>query len=643
MADRVAEETKEDETFTLVRQQFEEYADGTITARQAARKCRDYKDGKHWTTAERETFAKRKQPCITDNKIQDKCDTLFGIEKQMRTDPKAFPRNPGDDGSAEAATDALRYIADQSAYKQICRKPAVDNLMVEGLCAGQVIVEKRKGKYAKVCIEHIRWDRLYYDLHSLKEDFSDKTYCGYFTWMDYEQGKVEFKGKEESLDSSFTFESTAGSDPDLDDKPRYTQTVRQRKRIQVFTHYFLKGKVWHEATWCRGGWLDEPKKAVYKDEDGQPTCCIEMQALYRAGEDGAPYGVVQRYLDLQDEHNKRRSKMLHLLNAKRIVVQKGIIADIAKVRTELHKPDGVVEVEGDIDQVRVEDNLAEAEGQWRLLQQTDQSLATVGPNAAIEGTSGNLSGVAKARDQQAGQLSISPLFEALDAWEVRIYRQAWGRVRQYWTAPMWIRVTDDPEKIKFVGLNQPVTAGEQLAEELKNQPMPDEEKAAILQEISQDPAAQLPAKDPKTGKPVKKNEVGVIDVDIIIDRGQDVVTVQQEEFGLLAEIAKGRPEIPFDVLVEMSQLRATTKKKVLDRMKGADDPAAQEMAALQKQMQELSAQLLAAQVRRENAAAGKDEQTTVESQVDASVKIATFTEGADAAAGAEQKSSVSVN
>lgn len=640
MADRVVAETETDETLTLVIQQFEEYADETRTARQDARKCRDYKDGKQWTDEDRATLKKRKQPCITDNKIQDKCDTLFGIEKQMRTDPKAFPRNPGDDGSAEAATDALRYIADQSSYKQKCRKTAFDNLIVEGLCAGQVVVEKRKGTYAKVCIEHIRWDRVYYDIHSLNEDFSDKTYCGYFTWMDYEQAKAEFKGREEQLDSSFTFESNAGADEDHDDKPRYTQTVRQRKRIQVFKHYWLKGKKWYEGIWCRGGWLETAKPATYKDDHGDPTCCIEIQALYRAGSDGAPYGKVPRYLDLQDEHNKRRSKMLHLLNAKRITVRKGEVEDVAKLRSEIHKPDGVVEVTGDIDQIRVEDNIAEAEGQWRLLQQTDQSLSVVGPNAAIEGTSGNLSGVAKARDQQAGQLSISPEFEALDSWEVRIYRQAWGRVRQYWTAPMWIRVTDDPEKIKFVGLNQPVTAGEQLAEELKKDPMPDEQKAAILQEIAQDPTAQLPAMDPKTGKPVKKNEVGAIDVDIIIDRGQDVVTVQQEEFGLLAEIAKGRPEIPFDVLVEMSQLRATTKKKVLDRMKGTDDPAAQQMAQMQKQMQELSAQLLAAQVRRENAAAGKDEQSTVESQVDASVKVATFTDGEDAATA---KSQVSVN
>lgn len=638
MENRV-DETAKDEIFTLVREQFEEYADGTIEARAKAEKCRAYKDGNQYTDEERATYKKRKQPCITDNKIQDKCDTLFGIEKQQRTDPKAFPRNPSDEKSAEAATDSLRFVADQSTYKQTCRKPAVDNLMVEGLCAGQVIVEKRKGQYAKICIEHIRWDRLYYDMHSLKEDFTDKTYCGYFTWMDFEQAKEEWPGKADALDASFSAESAAGPDRSLDDKPRYVMTVRKRKRLQVFKHYFVKGKKWHEAVWCKGGWLEEPKPAAYKDEHGQPACCIELQALYRDA-DGAPYGVVQRYLDLQDEHNKRRSKMLHLLNAKRVTTRKGEVEDIAKLRAEVHKPDGVVEVMGDISQIRVEDNLAEAEGQWRLLQQTDQSLSQIGPNAAIEGNSGSISGVAKARDQQAGSLSISPLFEALDSWEMRIYRQAWNRVRQYWTAEMWIRVTDDEEKVKFVALNQPILQGDLMAEQLKAQDIPPEQKAAMIQQIAADPRSQMPALDAK-GKPMKKNNVGEMDVDIIIDRGQDTVTVQQEEFAILVEIAKGRPEIPFDVLLEMSQLRPTTKKKTLDRMKGADDPMAQKMAAMQQQMQELTMALQAAQVRKTEAEAAKAEAATVESQVDASVKVAEFTDPTTAQPAA--KTQVSVN
>lgn len=638
-----------DELHQLVMQQFEEYADGTIDSRTLAEKCRDYRDGKQWTEAEQEVLRKRKQPCITDNKIQDKCDTLLGIEKQMRTDPKAYPRNPTttDEKSAEAATDALRFVADQNVYKQTCRKNAADNLMVEGLCAGQVIIEKRKGQPPKVCMEHIRWDRVYYDIRSLSDDFSDKTYCGYFTWMDFEQAKEDWPNAVDALEQSFTGESATGPDKSLDDKPRFVMTVRERKRVQVFTHYFKRRGKWWYGRFCKGGWLEKPKASTYKDEYGEPDCCIELQALYRDAE-GNPYGSVQRYLDLQDEHNKRRSKMLHLLNAKRIIAPKGAFegeGGIAKARAELHKPDGVVEHTPGME-VKIEDNLAEADAQFLLMQQTDLALSQTGPNSALAGTSGNISGIAKARDQQAGQLPISPLFEALDTWEMRMYRQVWCRIRQYWTAEMWVRITDDEDKLKFVPLNQPILVGDKLAEQAAQNPefqqMPPEEQRAIIQEIAARPEAQQPMLG-DDGRPMKRNDVAVIDVDIIIDRGQDTVTVQQEEFSQLAEIAKGRPEIPFDVLVEMSQLRSTTKKKVVDRLKGDNDPAAQMQAQWQQMMQQLQGMLMEAQVRRENAAAAKDEAATVESQVDASVKVAEFTTKVPGAEGTGSKTQVSVN
>lgn len=645
MASSVKQESFKDDDLETARQQFEEYADATSACRELAEKCRDYRDGNQWTESERETLRKRKQPCITDNKIQDKCDTMLGMERQMRTDPKAFPRTPGDEGAAEAATDSLRFIADQSDFNRTVRKPAADNLMVEGLCAGHVIVEKRKDRKPKVSMEHIRWDRTYYDIHSLREDFEDKTYCGYFRWTDYDVARREFKGREEVLEQSISGSSLAGADKSLDDKPRYVMTARGRKRVQIFKHFMLKDGVWHEGVWCRGGWLEDLKPSTYTDEFGEPKCCMELQATYRDA-DGNPYGLVQRYLDLQDEHNKRRSKMLHLLNAKRMVVLKGTFEDVNQARSELHKPDGVIEVPtDDVNKgLRVDDNIAEAEGQWRLLQQTDMALSQTGPNAALLGQTGSISGRAKQLDQQAGTLLVSPLFEALDSWELRMYRQAWMRVKQFWTADMWIRVTDDENKVRFVGLNQPVLAGDMLAEQLKTQQISPEEKQAILQEIAADPQSQQPVLE--NGKPKLKNDVAMMDVDIIIDRTQDTVNVQQEQFEMLASLAEKRPEVPFKALIEISQLRSDTKKKVIDQLTGENDPAAQQQAQFQAMMQQIQTMLAQAEVREKNASAAQKEAAAVESHIDAAVKTATFTNGneqAGAEGKAASKSQVSVN
>ena len=612
--------------------EFRDYATSTQTARALAEKCRDYKDGKQLSDEERKALKKRKQPPVIDNKIQDKCDTLIGIEQQTRTDPKAYPRTPEHEDAADAATDALRYVKDDSGFTEVTTA-AYDNLMTEGLCAGEVIIEKRKGKQPGVKMNRIRWDRLYYDPHSLELDYSDARYKGFFTWMDADAAVALYPGKKDVISQSWAgTENTEGDT--FDDKPRYAVMSGKRKRIQIFTTYFREDDQWMRAVWCSGGYLEGPEKSNYKNEDGEPDCCIELQAVYK-DRDGNPYGSVQRWLDLQDAHNKRHSKMLHLLNTKQLKAEKGAFPDINQARAELHKPDGVIEhIKGF--EVEVVTNLDMAQGQFQLLQYTDQQLSSTGPNAALMGNTGDISGKAKQLDQQAGSLMTAPLANALRSWKLRMYRHAWNRVRQYWTSEMWIRVTDDEDNVRFVGLNQPTTFGEMAAKKLKKEKIPDEQKQQILQQMAQDPQSQ---------QPTVENNVAEMDVDIIIDEAPDTITVQSEEFVQLVELAKsGAVQIPPKALITASQLRSQTKKLILDQLSGENDPMAQQMAAMQQKMLELEMSLKEAQVAKTVSETRKNEAAVTESEIDASVKMATFTNGAEGQPGeGESKSQVSVN
>jgi hypothetical protein len=463
-------------------------------------------------------------------------------------------------------------------------------------------------------MDQIRVDRGYHDIRSLRPDFADKEYCGYFTWMDAAVVSRKWKGKEDIVEGSFA--EMGEGDKEHDDKPnRYTELRGGRKRLQVFTHYHKVDGVWHFSRWCKGGFLEEPKPSSYKDEHGQPACNVEVQAVYRDS-DGNCYGYVQRDLDLQDDLNKRRSKSLHLLNARRVKVRRGAIADIAKLRAEMHKPDGVVETDGDPNEVIIEDNLKEAEGQWRMMMQTESALSRTSPNSSLTDPTGS-SGRAKEIDQASGALPLMPLFDALDAWEIRMYRLAWLCVRQFWTAPMWVRVTDNEDNLRFVGLNQPITRGELAARKLKGQQMPDEQKQAILQEIASRPDAQQPQKD---------NDVAAMDVDIIISRSQDTVNIQAEQFQMLMGLAEKRPEVSFKTMLTLSQVRSDVKKQVMDDLSGANDPQAEQRAQMQQMLEQLQGMLLEANVRKTNAQAAQAEAAAVESQTDASVKVAQFTE-----------------
>lgn len=637
---------KADDSLDQRIQEFRDYATSSSAARQLAEKCRDYKDGNQLSEEERKALKKRKQPPVIDNKIQDKCDTLIGIEQQTRTDPKAYPRTPEHEEAADAATDALRYVKDDNSFTEVTTA-AYENLVVEGLCAGEVIVEKNKGKYAQVCMKRIRWDRLYYDPHSLELDFSDAAYKGFFTWMYTSKAETMWPEKKAVIAECFAGNQQTEGDT-FDDKPRFMVTSGNRARIQIFTVYFRESEKWMRAVWCSGGYLEGPEPSNYKNEDGEPDCCIELQATYK-DRDGNPYGAVQRWIDLQDAHNKRHSKMLHLLNTKQIHAEKGAYPDVKKAREQLHMPDGFVErIKGFESEIVT--NLDMAQGQFQLLQYTDAQLSMTGPNAALMGQTGDISGRAKQLDQQAGTLMTAPLSNAHRSWKLRMYRHAWNRIRQYWTSEMWIRVTDDEDNVRFVGLNQPMMLGDVAAQQLKkDQQTPPEQKHAMVQQMAADPRMQQPAI--KDGKPMLKNNVAEMDVDIIIDEAPDTITVQAEEFEKLVRLAEsGQVQIPPKALITASQLRSQTKKQIVDQMSGANDPMAQQMTAMQQKLGELEVALKAAQVRKTEADAAKSEAATVESQVDASVKVATFTTpdagaGTGAAAGSKPagKTQVSVN
>jgi hypothetical protein len=168
----------------------------------------------------------------------------------------------------------------------------------------------------------------------------------------------------------------------------------------------------------------------------------------------------------------------------------------------------------------------------------------------------------------------------------------WNRIRQFWTDERWIRVTDESEKLQFVGVNVPMK--QPAVDPMTGQPAVGPDGQPVMQPVMEpeiDPATRRPAVDPATGqpkmKPVLENKIAEIDIDIIVDMSPEYASLQQEQFATLAELAKsGAVQIPPDVLIEASQLR--NKAKLLEKM---NDPQAQQqqMQAMQMQMAQLQA------------------------------------------------------
>lgn len=553
---------------------FEESEDATRDARIKAQRDRDYYDEKQWTSDEEKTLKDRKQPVVTYNRIKRKVNALLGLEKQNRKDPKGFPREPGDEQSAQAATDAIRYVCDDSRWDDR-RSEAFKELCIEGTAIIMVGAKKTKNGIDPE-IRRIAWDRFYADPHSSEFDFSDAAYMGIVTWTDVDRAKRLYPGKEEVIEQ--TWASARGQET-YDDKPKHKLWADYgRKRVRICEEYYLGDNGWEMCHFTQGGYLVDPMPSPYQDEEGKPENPLKAVSLY-LDRDNNRYGEVRTMIGPQDEINKRRSKALHLITMRQARVSRGAGIEAEKVRKELAKPDGVFVADSDDFEILPTNDMAAANLQ--MLQEAKAEIDLLGPNAALQGKNEqDLSGRAIIAQQQGGMIEAATLMDRVRCLSLMTYRSVWARIRQYWTAERWIRVTDDERNLRFVGLNRPRTALEIEAEKLGI-------NAGNFQQFVQQAPEQAQAfmafaQSPQAQQAVVENNIAELDVDIILDEGVDTPTIAAEQFDQMIKLAgTGVVPIPPDVLIEASSLR--DKGRLLEMLKQQNqvDPMMQQMKQLQ--------------------------------------------------------------
>lgn len=533
-------------TLATAIQWFEDAEEASNESREKASRDRDFYDGKQWTEAETTALEKRGQPPIVINRIKRKVDYLLGYERKLRADPRALPRTPMHEQDAEAATDALRFAMDRARFSETA-SGVWEELLVEG--AGACLLTIKQGRDApQVVAEHIPWDRFFYDPHSRRVDFTDAKYKGLVVWMDAEEAAAMYP-KAASIIKETAASDNWGSavNQATDDRPRWkVWTDPKRARVKLVEIHYREAGQWWSAVLCRGGWVAEPQPSPFKDDDGESLCQIVAVSAY-CDRDNNRYGVVRDMIGPQEEINKRRSKALHLLSVRQVIAEHGAVADEDKARREMAKPDGFVTVTPGL-RFEVQQTGDMAAAQFNLLQEAKGEIDLIGPNAALQGKQEqSLSGRAMLAQQQGGSVEMEAIFGRFKAWKMRVYRVAWAAIRQFWTAPMWIRVTDDERNVRFVGLNQP------------------------------------PRYDERAGQIVPSPQIATLDVDIILDETPDMATLVGEQFDTLAKLVQAGVPIPPDLLIEASALR--NKKEIVDRMKGAgQDPQQAEMARIAAEM-----------------------------------------------------------
>lgn len=531
----------------------ESFLNETEFGRHCSERNRDYVDNKQWTAEEEAKLRGRQQAPIVVNRCKPKVEGLKGLLIQRKTDPKGYPRTQKHEDAAHTITDGLRYVADNTNFDGT-KLECADDFFVEGYCGAVVEVKQRKSEI-EIQINRIPWDRIYYDPHSRKYDFSDARYLGIKAWKDVDDARARWGAK---VDEALIPEAIDGET--FQDRPNnWVSGNKQRPRILVAQEYYKHEGVWHVCVFSGDVFLEEPKPSPYLDEDGNPDCPIKLASCH-VDRDNRRFGEVEYWIDQQDELNHRRSKGLFLLSQRQTAAQKGAIADVDGLKRELAKPDGHVEYKGDKGTFEILQTGDMAQAQFELYQDAKAELDAMGFNAQLAGErQGQLSGKAILALQSQGANELSALFVRLTDWEREIYRQVWYRIRQFWTAEKWIRVTDDEKRLRWAGFNIQITLQEQLEEVINDDSRSEFERKPIAAQYMQlmqamqqgDPRAKALLESPVE----TRNDVAELDVDIILEQGLDTVTIQNEQFELLATLAQNRPEIPFTSLLRLSSLR----------------------------------------------------------------------------------------
>jgi hypothetical protein len=572
-----------------------------------------YYHGKQWTAEEIKVLQDRSQPITTYNKIRKAVEGLVGVVEDMQGDPQALPRKAGNKAGADIATQSLRFVEDSTQFQSLKLEVARDGFRT-GIGCVYITLRKKRGQiwHEKRYIDPAKF---FYDPRSERLDFSDARYMGQHGWFD-EDSLIELlpsaKDQIENLigaGSTSSVEAGGGfaGTPQQSAK-EHTWVDGLRRRIYVVEIWYLKGGMWAYAFVCGNVKLAEGVSPFWNaDEDKSmqpfvPWSCYMDDRLDR-------YGVIRDMFSPQDEVNKRRSKSLHLLSVRQTKAVKGAVDDVAKMKRELAKPDGHVEVNpnADFEVLSTNDQL---QGHFELLKEAKGEIEALGPNPNIIGRGNqDQSGIALQEQKAAAMKEHGPVFKQFLQWKLRVYKHDFALVKQFWTDERMIRITDaETGDAQHIPLNQPVPPGMMMGHnggppmdagqgQMQQPPMspmgpggppmpqqmggqtqqPNDPKAPPAPMISQGP----------DGRAIL-NAIGEIDVDIIMQEGQDLPNDEAVVRQKLLEIMHtyGPDKVPFEMALKVSGLPFREQKELMAIMEKAKqpDPMRQQMEMKAAQM-----------------------------------------------------------
>lgn len=466
-------------------------------------------DHDQWEPEIKAALEERGQVPIVYNVSQTAINWVLGSERRAPMDYKILPRRKEGLKQAERKSELMKYLSDVSHTSM-----HVSRSFKEQVIAGMSWLEtgaQDPDEGENVYERHESWRNILADSTAQELDYSDGRYIFRTKWIDTDRAAAMFKkrtevirGSVETVHGSYGAMLSSG-DQAMDSSEQYSSqglsgfaehTFSARNRLRLYECWYQMPV---ETKMVRGGDFTgevfDPWSAGHKAEvdSGRASIVTKVRERihvaifcnegmlfhgpspyrhnrypftplwgYRKASDGMPYGMVRGIYDIQMDINKRASKMLHHLSARRVFTQKGAVDDIEQLREESGRPDALIVSNPGFPEPRIDTdlNLAVAHGQAmdRNINMIQQTSGVTDENM---GRSTNAtSGKAITARQDQGQLTTSMFFTNMFFARGIHGEKVLSNVEQYFTEEKQFRITDSRGNPQYVGINTPPEDGD---------------------------------------------------------------------------------------------------------------------------------------------------------------------------------------
>ena len=266
---------------TRLKRYFTDHEQLTYESRRNSLTSIDYYDSDQFTRAELAALRERGQPPIVVNRIKPAINGIIGVSQKGVSDPKCWPRNPGDEDAADAASDVLRYIADFNRFKR-GKTDIFRDMLVAGTGAAMIGCDSD----LQVTITQVRWEEYFFDPRSRRPDFKDARYQGIAKWMYADDLAGLYPDKKDAIEASVQAAGGAGMmipDESFQDRPLSGPGTGSSwidpklRRLMVVEMYWRDLGSWSRSVFT-GSDILEHGPSPYKDHKGRPDCPIEAMS-----------------------------------------------------------------------------------------------------------------------------------------------------------------------------------------------------------------------------------------------------------------------------------------------------------------------------------------------------------------------------